>query len=211
MSAIKMAAMRRWNMPVAVALLATMLAGCGGLRSDAEADRIYVLHPAAEAAEATTAPLPGMLMVPRPAVQPGLDTNRIALTRAGNELDYYALSRWSGSLPQVLEAFAVQSLQGAFVTVVGAGRGAGAADHELLLTVRDFQAEYGAGGAPQVHVALDCLLVATSPRRVLGSCNAEVREPAADNRMSAIVAAFERAAQQAMQQVRARAVAVASG
>jgi len=144
-------------------------------------------------------------------VQPGLDTNRIALTRAGNELDYYALSRWSGSLPEVLEAFAVQSPQGAFVTGVGTGRGAGAADHELLLTVRHFQAEYGAGGAPQVHVALDCLLVATSPRRVLGSCNAEVREPAADNRMSAIVAAFERAAQQAMQQVRARAAAAVAG
>lgn len=192
-----------------VAMLATMLAGCGGLRSDAAADRIYVLHPAAEAVPAT--PLPGLLMVPRPAVQPGLDTNRIALTRAGNELDYYALSRWSGSLPQVLGAFAVQSLDGAFVTVVGAQRGAGPAGHELLLTVRHFEAEYGPGGAPQVHVALDCLLVATAPRRVLGSCSAEVREPAGDNRMSAIVTAFERATQKAMQEVRARVIAAASG
>lgn len=207
-----MEAVRRLPMPMPMPVLAmlmmlALLAGCGGLRSDTEPDRIYVLHPAVDAAPA--APLPGLLMVPRPAVQPGLDTDRIALTRAGNELDYYALSRWSGSLSQVLGAFAVQSLAGAFVTVVGAERGAGPADHELLLTVRHFQAAYGAGGAPQVQVAIDCLLVATSPRRVLGNCDAEVREPVGDNRMSAIVAAFERAMQQAMQQVRARVVAAA--
>lgn len=203
-----MEAVRRLPVPVpAVLTLLVLLAGCGGLRSDAEPDRIYVLHPAVEAPQA--APLPGLLMVPRPTVQPGLDTDRIALTRAGNELDYYALSRWSGSLSQVLGAFAVQSLGGAFVTVVGAERGAGPADYELLLTVRHFEAAYGGGGAPHVQVAVDCLLVATTPRRVLGNCGAEVREPVGDNRMSAIVAAFERATQQAMQQVRARVVAAA--
>src|SRR5690606_7311243 len=186
------------GLPVAAMLaVLVLLAGCGGLRSNAEPDRIYVLHPAGEAA--STAPLPGLLMVPRPNVQPGVDTNRIALTRAGNELDYYALSRWSGSLSQVLGAFAVQSLDGACVTVVGQERGAGPADRELLLTVRHFEAAYGAGSAPQVLVALDCLLVATSPRRVLGDCSAEVREAAAVNRMSAIISAFERALQQAMQ------------
>ena len=103
----------------------------------------------------------------------------------------------------------MQSLAGALVTVCGAERDAGTADYEMRLTVRRFEAAYGAGGAPRVQVAIDCLLVATSPRRVLGNCDAEVREPVGDNRMSAIVAAFERAMQQAMQQVRARVVAAA--
>lgn len=186
-----------------------LLAGCGGLRSKAGPDRIYVLTVAPPAAAASTA-VPGMLVVQRPTVQPGLESDRIALTRAGNELDFYAGSRWGGSLPVVLGAFAVQSLAGSFATVSGADRGAGAGDFELLITARHFEAEYAAGGAPVVRVTLECLLVAAAPRRVLGSCDAEVREPAADNRMGAIVTAFERAAQRALQEVRAKAVAAAA-
>jgi cholesterol transport system auxiliary component len=192
-----------------VALLA-LLAGCGGLRSDARPDRIYVLQVAHPAAAAATTAVPGMLVVQRPTMQPGLETDRIALTRAGNELDFYAASRWGGSLPAVLGAFAVQSLAGSFATVSGAERGAGAGDFELLITARHFEAEYAAGGVPVARVALECLLVAAAPRRVLGSCDTDVREPAADNRMGEIVLAFERAAQRALQEVRAKAVAMAA-
>jgi ABC-type uncharacterized transport system auxiliary subunit len=179
----------------AVALLA--LAGCGGLRSDAEPDRLYVLRVERPAASGE-APVAGLLLVPRPAVQPGLDTARIALTRPGNQLDFYAAARWSGALPQVLTAFAVQSLDGAFTTVAAADRGPGAADFELLMTARHFEAEYDdAGGAPQVRVALE------------SSFEVDVREPAERNRMSSIVAAFERAAQRALAEVRSSAVAAA--
>jgi cholesterol transport system auxiliary component len=194
---------------IGVALLALLLAGCGGLRSDASPDRIYVLKAAQPAAPATTI-VPGMLVVQRPAVQPGLETDRIALTRPGNELDFFAASRWGGSLPAVLGAFAVQSLAGSFATVAGAERGAGAGDFELLITARHFEAEYAQGGAPVVRVALDCLLVAAAPRRVVGGCDVDVREPAADNRMGAIVTAFEQAAQRALQEVRVKAVAAAT-
>ena len=190
-----------------VLLAGAMLSACGGLRSNAEADRTYVLRAEEGAAQAT--PVAGVLMVPRPGVQPGLDTDRIALTREGNELDYFALSRWSGPLPQVLGAFAVQSMHGAFTTVTGVGRNAGQAEYELLLTARHFEAAYGAGGAPEVRVAFECLLVHASPRRVLGSCDADVREPAGENRMAAIVAAFERATRQALAEVRRQAAAAA--
>lgn len=201
--------MRTGPLTRGLAVLATLLvAGCGGLRSDAEPERIYVLNAAGAAPSAP--PAGGLLMVARPAVQPGLDTPRIALKRADNELDYYALSRWSGTLPQILGAFAVQSLQGAFTTVTGTDRGAGPADFDLLLTVRHFEAVSPQdGGAPEIHVAFQCLLMATAPRRVLGSCDAEAREPAEGNRMTAIVSAFERAAQRAMADVRNQVTAAA--
>ena len=51
-----------------------------------------------------------MLVVPRPEVQPALNTHRIALTQPGNRLDYFADSRWGAALPQVLGALAVESL-----------------------------------------------------------------------------------------------------
>lgn len=192
---------------VTVLGMAALLAGCGGLRSRSEPDRIYILQAAPAAAAGT---VPGLLLVPRPAVQPGLDTDRIALTRPGNELDYYAASRWGAALPPVLAAFAVQSMNGSFTTVSSAERGAGAGDFELLLTVRHFEAEYAGGdGAPTVRVSLDCLLVNRAPRRVLGSCDSEVREPAGQNRMASIVAAFETASRRALEQVREKAVAAA--
>jgi cholesterol transport system auxiliary component len=191
----------------ALVLAAALLGACGGLRSDAAPEQIYVLNAVTPSAAANV--VPGVLVVGRPGVQPGLDTDRIALTRAGNELDYFAASRWSGSLAQVLGAFARQSLAGSFATVSSGGQGVGAADYELLLTVRHFEATYGNGGAPEVRVTLECMLVATAPRRVLGSCDADVREAAGANRMGAIVAAFERAAQRAFAEVRTRAFGLA--
>jgi ABC-type uncharacterized transport system auxiliary subunit len=197
--------------PVAVGVLllvAVAFSGCGGLRSDAAPDRIYVLNTATPSASAVA--VPGVLIVPRPVVQPGLDTDRIALTRNGNELDYYAASRWGAPLPQVLGAFAVRSMAGGFATVAGNERGVGSGDFELLLTARHFEAVHEDGGAPVVRVTLECLLVATVPRRVLGSCDAEAREPAAENRMVAIVQAYERAAQRALTEVRSKAQAAAA-
>jgi ABC-type uncharacterized transport system auxiliary subunit len=189
---------------------ALLLAGCGGLRSNKEVEQIYVLHAAVVTRAAD--PVPGVLRVVRPEVQPGLATSRIVLTRAGNELDYFADSRWGESLPQVLAAFAAESLtrSGLFQTVVGTSAGAVPADHDLLLTARHFEAEY-AGSVVQARVAFDCVLTAGNPRRVLGRCDAEVIEPAAQNRMSDIVAALQRAAQKAMENVGASSAALLRG
>lgn len=192
------------------ALLAgLLLAGCGGLRSEV-VDRIYVLRPAA--AQGGAPAVPGVLSVQRPAVQPGLDTDRIALTRERNELDFFAASRWGGPLHQVVSALAVESLAGSggFGTVIEAGRAAVPGDFELLLTVRHFEAVYAADGAPTARVAFECVVTAGAPRRVLGRCDADVTEQAGENRMAPIVAALETAAQRALAQVRQGALAAAA-
>ncbi len=186
---------------------ALLLAGCGGLRSNKEVEQIYVLQAASGSAAAD--PVAGVLRVARPAVQPGLATSHIVLTRAGNELDYFADSRWGESLPQVLAAFAVESLTrgGLFQTVVGTTAGGVPADHDLLLTARHFEAEY-VGSMVQARVTFDCVLTAGNPRRVLGRCDADIIEPAADNRMRDIVAALQRAAQKAIETVGASSAAL---
>lgn len=192
-----------------MALLGLLLAACSGLTSKATPDQTYLLR----AAPGTGAPaVAGVLAVLRPAVQPGLDTDRIMLTRGGQQLDQFAASRWGESLPRVVAALAVESLAGGggFATVVDAGRAVVASDYELLLTVRHFEAAYEDGNAPPtIRVAFECTLTAGVPRRVLGSCDADAEEPASDNRMSAIVAAMERAAQRALAGVRTAAVAAA--
>lgn len=186
-----------------------LLAGCGLLRGGAKAEQLYVLN---AAPAATGTPLPAVLAVPRPTAQPGLDTDRIALLRTGNELDYYAASHYAESLTKVLGVLAVQTLAGGdgFVTTVSSDRAAVHSDYEVLLTVRRFEADYAGGKAlPVIQVAIDCMLVANSPRVVLGSCDGAASESVGANRMSEIVAALERAAQSALAQIRTKAVALA--
>jgi ABC-type uncharacterized transport system auxiliary subunit len=189
--------------------LSFLLASCSLLKSKEDAPQVYLLR----AAPATGAvAVPGVLVVMRPSVQPGLDTDLIMLTR-GRELDHFAASRWGEPLPRVVAALAVQSLSGAggFANVAEAGRAGVAGDFELLLTVRHFEAAYETlATAPVIQVAFDCTLTAGAPRRVLGRCDATASEPAEDNRMGAIVAAMEKAAQRALAEVRTRAVAVAN-
>ncbi len=197
--------------PMALMLLAAaLLAGCGGLKSSRPAEQVYVLHAAPPAAAATAAPVAGVLRVPRPEVQPGLDSNRIALSRAGNELDYFADSRWGESLPKVLAAFAVESLahSGQFEVVVAAAPTGAPGDFDLLLTARHFEAAYG-DGAPVARVAFDCVLLGGAPRRVLGRCDAVAEEAAGENRLGPIVAALQRAAQRAVSDAGARAATLA--
>lgn len=203
--------MKRMSIAVrwAVVLGAGLLGGCGGLKSSRPAEQVYVLH-AASGAAAAPAAVAGVLRVPRPTVQPGLDSSRIALTRAGNELDYFADSRWGDSLPKVLEAFAAESLanSGQFATVISAAPASVMGDFDLLLTVRHFEAAYAAG-APEARVDFDCVLLGGAPRQVLGRCDASAQVPAGENRLGPIVNALERAAQQAIADAAAQAAALA--
>ncbi len=198
----------RLFLPCALAVM-TLLGGCSMLGGSAPS-RIYVLNAAPPAAEGET--LPAVLSIPRPLIQPGLDTDRIALVRPGNELDFYAASRFGEPLPRVLTALVLQSMRGAggFLTTVGTDRAGLPSDFEMLLTVRRFEAEYLSGAAlPSVQVAIDCMLVSGAPRRVLGRCDAVATEPAAEDRMGEIVRAMERAAQRSLAEVRTKAVALA--
>lgn len=188
----------RYIIAAVVVTLASTLTACGGLRSDRPSEQVYVLQVAD--GEAAAQPVPAVLRVIRPQVQPGLDTPRIAVTRPGNEMDYIASSRWGAPLSRVLEAFLVESLTraGTFQVTVGTQPGAVQGNFELLLTARHFEARYSEGNeVPTAHVAFDCVLTTVAPRRVLGRCDAEAQQQAAANRVGAIVQALEQAAQQA--------------
>jgi ABC-type uncharacterized transport system auxiliary subunit len=190
-----------------------LLAACSGLKSSAPGEQIYVLHPAVTGSAGAV--VNAMLVVPQPEVQPALNTHRIALTQPENRLDYFANSRWSAALPQVLGALAVESLVASktFAVVAGVDPGAGAGDFQLLLTVRHFEAEYSgdpAGIAPVARVSIECLLTGGAPRHVLGRCDAQGQEPARENRMSEIVAALDVATQRVLSEIAGKAATLAA-
>jgi ABC-type uncharacterized transport system auxiliary subunit len=205
----------QWALRAApVIAAAALMSACGIFKSNSPGEQVYVLHPAGSPANAGNTVIDRMLVVPQPEAAPALNTPRIALTQPDNRLDYFADSRWGAPLPQVLGALVVESLIASrtFSVVAGTDPSAGHGDFQLLLTVRHFEAEYSGnakGSTPVARVAIECLLTSTSPRRVVGRCDAEAREPAGDNRMGEIVAALDRAAQKAVTEMGGKVAAMA--
>jgi cholesterol transport system auxiliary component len=114
--------------------------------------------------------------------------------------------RWAAELPEVVEALAVDSFRnaGVFGSVHDSNSTFGA-DYLLRITIRRFDADYTGGkDAPRIHVALDCTLGRRSDRHVLASFAAEGTADAEANRVTAVVAAFERAAIAAFESMTAR-------
>jgi cholesterol transport system auxiliary component len=207
----------QWALRAApVIAAAALMSACGIFKSNSPGEQVYILHPAGQAAASAgnAAVIDAMLVVPQPEAAAALNTPRIALTQPDNRLDYFADSRWAAPLPQVLGALVVESLIASktFSVVAGADPSPGHGDFQLLLTVRHFEAEYAGGtsdSTPVARVAIECLLTSTSPRRVVGRCDAEARETAGENRMGEIVAALERAAQKAVTEMGGKVAAMA--
>ena len=192
----------RDHVRLALAGAVLVLAGCtGGLHSDAPTVQAWRLDPppgltpAADAAGVATL----TLRVLRPLAAPGLESERIALLHPDRTLDYYAANRWSGRLPEQVEALALDTLRaaGGYRAVEAAGS-VFSYDETLQIEVRDFQAEYGAAVAPVARVTLVCTLGRRSDRAVLTTFTLTGSVPATDNRMHAIVAAFDAALDMAL-------------
>jgi ABC-type uncharacterized transport system auxiliary subunit len=184
----------------AAAVLAA--AGCGGslFQSKVPPPTVYLLS--AESG-APGAPLDAALAVLKPLVRSGLNTDRIAAYYPDRHLDHYAGASWSGPLDEVIQDLAVQAFHaGASLANVSADGSAFPDGYWLELAVEDFQAEYAAAGAaPVVSVRLRARLGTAANRRVLGEFEADAHRAAAANRLGAIVAAYNAAANAALAEI----------
>ena len=189
--------------------------GCSGtFTSKAPVSHAYVLRPAAAtgAADQGAAAQPafdGTLRIRRPIPAPGFETDRILLLRDGRELDFYATGHWAAPIPEMIEALTVESLRrAAYFPAVYGESSPMRSEYFLQIIVRNFVAEYpGDAAVPVARVALDCTLGRRLDRTVMATFTAEGQAPAAANRMSDVVAAYEAALQQALASAAASLVA----
>lgn len=197
---------RAWRRRVTVALLASALTACGGLRSQQQAPVRYLLRAPAIELAPSSPPLDGLsLRVERVQVPPGFDTDRILVLRESRVLDHYAASRWTGPLPAVLGSLTIEALREA--RLFGSVHDSAAAlhsDYSLRIAVRHFEADAISGGPPRVRVSLDCTVGRRSDRVVIATFVAAAEVPAAAQRMSAVVAAFDAATGAALVEVARR-------
>jgi ABC-type uncharacterized transport system auxiliary subunit len=190
-----------------VAVLSMLsLAGCGGslFRSHAPATTTYQLSVAPQPA---AAPIEADLAVLGPHVRGGLDNDRIAALYPDRRLDYFAAARWSAPLDEMLLDLTLQAFRGtAVLRNVDTDASAFTSGYWLELDVVDFQAEYpdtpsATGEAPTVHVHLVGRIGGGGDRHLLGQVDAETRRRAASNRLTAVVEAYNQAADQALAKV----------
>jgi ABC-type uncharacterized transport system auxiliary subunit len=181
-----------------------LLAACTGslFRDKAIPPSVYLLS-AGAAAPAPEPQIPADLSILRPRVRTGLESDRVAALYPDRRLDYFADARWSGPLDRVIHDLAVQTfLAQATVRNVSADSTVFASGYWLEIEVLDFQAEYTAGAdAPTVNVRLVGRIGSAGDRRVLARFDANSRQAAADNRLTAIIAAYEGAADATLKEI----------
>ena len=187
-----------------ILLLASLpLVACSGVfESDLAAPQSYVLRvPPAATPELVSGS--GSILVQRPEAGPGLASERIALLRSGQRFDFYAASRWASPAPDVVESVLVDTLRatGLFSAVFD-DSAPFAPRYNLRCNLRRFEADYTRGGsAPTVFVTLDCTLGRHRDRALLASFTASGSAAATEDRLGAVVAAFESATAAAMSEL----------
>jgi cholesterol transport system auxiliary component len=218
-----MIVVRGSSMRIAAAVLASSLpllaGGCvSALHSNQPAQQQYVLTlpaPATGAAASAGAEAgagagasrvgAATLQVLAPAAGAGLGTENIAVMRPGQRLDYYSGARWAATAPAMLQALVIQAVrrQGRFALVEAEG-GPFDARYVLSLELTHFEADYAGGGPPTVRVALVCTLGQRAARSVVSSFTVNGTAAANADRMQAVVAAFQRATDEALMQMTGR-------
>jgi len=175
-------------------VLLLVLASCGSiLPAPPPAPLLYRLTPIAPET-ASGPPVPVQLVVAVPAAPAALDTQRIALARSSQTVDYFAGVAWTDRAPVTLQTLIVESLEnGRRIRVVAAPSPVMRADVVLASDLRHFEAVYSGAGPPTVDVQLDCRLIRMPDRTVIAVKSFAATARAAANDTSAIVAAFDTA------------------
>lgn len=192
-----------------------MLCGCT-LLGRAEPESVsYVLRaapvgaaPTRAAPTATNTPSTRTLKVLAAVAAPGYDTDRILLQRADRSLDFFAASRWVATAPRMLENLAVEVWRAGGVFDTFDATASVPARYALRITVQRFDVEGDAGTpARKVRVKLRGVVQNQADRSIVGDFQAEAEAQVTVERMSAIVASFEVAANDALAQLRDQAAA----
>ena len=121
------------------------------------------------------------------------------LTITGGEAAYIAKTRWVAPARDLFTAAAERAFDRAGVRLARRGQPFDT-DAALVLEVPTFEARFenGPKAAPVVVVEVRASLVAGTERRLIGETAYTARQPAGENRVSAIVQAFDTATRQAL-------------
>lgn len=197
------AALRRLAVLAAVTLASLTLTGCISLLPKSDPAQLYRFGFTPETPTSASPATGGFGVLKPPAVFPREAASDRLLTTTGNEVAYVGVARWVAPAPVLFD----QAVAAAFAADKGPARlvmrgDPRRADYTLRLDVRRFEARYahGAKAAPDVIIVVDAVLQGTdrSPPRLQ---TFEVTVTASDNRVAAIVEAYNQGLAQLLPQL----------
>jgi cholesterol transport system auxiliary component len=163
--------------------------------------RLYSLTPKSTFADDLPT-VDARLTVEVPTATAGLNTARIALRPTSTTLEYYAEARWVEVVPVMVQNLLLESFDNAVrLDVLGREVVGVRADYALLTHIREFQAEYGGLGPPQVEVRLQARLVRLPRRTSVAATSEGFTVAAQDRSLQAIVGAYDEALGKALRRV----------
>jgi cholesterol transport system auxiliary component len=188
---------------VLVSGIAFALAGCGGIQllPTPMSPQLYVLRPQVMAPIGT--PVGWRLSVGAPDAPASLDTERIALSRTPNTMDYFANAAWSDRVPVLVQRLLIQTFD-ASNRIVAVDRDTTGLENDYVLQteIRDFEARYDTpDGAPRIVVGIQAKIARMPQRQIVASLNATQQAQAAGNNLDSIVSAFNQATAAAVAQI----------
>lgn len=185
-----------------VIVSAVALSACGSLLGPTTAPpQIYVLHP--NFGLVTNAPeVRWQFGVPQPVSPAIYDSKRLSLTR-GQTMDYYADAAWPDQTPDILQGLIVEAFEkSGKIKAVGRGSAGVRADILVVTEIRDFSAHYKSeNGIPTIVVDLTAKLITATHHDVIASYDAHHEVKASVNSVPAVVAAFNEATGQAINDI----------
>lgn len=186
----------------ALALAAIALSGCISLFPKAEPAQLYRFEAAAPAPSAATGPVFGVLRLgtsfPRASA-----ADRILTVNDKGEAAYIASARWVSPASVLFDEEVATAFQGAGrARLIGRGEVI-KADYSLKLDVTTFEAHYDHGpkAAPEILVSVRGVITRNRDRALVGEQVFSARVRASENRVSAIVPAFNTALTQVLGQL----------
>jgi cholesterol transport system auxiliary component len=193
---------RRRIAAVALAAVAIGLSGCISLFPESEPAQLYRLQPRLEAPPAPTGPVFGVLRLttgfPRAAAG-----DRILTVSPGGEAAYIAGARWVTPAAVMFDELTAQAFQGGGRARLITRGDVVKADYTLKLDVHGFEAVYDQGpkAAPEILVSVRAVITRSGDRALVGDRTFTARVRAGDNRVSAIVPAYDKALGQVLGEV----------
>jgi len=170
-----------------------VLAGCSDIIGPPQAPPIYLLK--AHFPTSGTGPhVPWQLTVDLPDAPDALDSTRIALVQASQQMDYYANSQWPDRLPDLVQSALLEGFDNS--NRISAARDVDGIKSEYVLatSISDFQARYDVpDGIPTIVVRIKARLIGSRSREVIQFKSFGVEVPATANTVAAAVDAFDQA------------------
>ena len=181
------------------------LTACGSLDKligPPDAPQIYALRPAAPAAQPSGSKVGWALAIQKPDASGNLDSARIALSRSGNQLDYYANAAWPDRLPDLVQTALLAGFEASGrIDAVSRDDDALQSDYQLSTDLRDFEGRYATpNGAPEAAVTIIAHISDTKSRKILANLTVNLTEPASANSVDAVVQALNAALAKAVNQ-----------